>query len=98
MVFRASFLLSGLLVLAACGDDREAAAGVAVSIRAVDAKWKDGNARCDEGEELVNAFCYPDPERTISASGPVFLKQADGGFAVTCLTGGANVRLFCLKR
>lgn len=108
MRWQCAILLTACMGLAACGEDapqagEPAATGVpaaatAIPLRIADSKRSDGPARCDGDEELVNAFCFPDPDRSISASGPVFLRDPDGSFSVDCLTGGANIRLFCLKR
>ena len=87
-----------LLLLAGCGEsspdgDRTAAA----AYRMVDVKGGD-SARCEAGETLLNAYCFSDPGRSISASGVALQAGDDGVITATCLTGGSNLRLFCAPK
>ena len=86
----AAFLLGG------CGDDAVPESGAAPQIRIVDLDGRAG--ACDDGEEILNAYCYVKPEGSISASSVVFMSDADGSMTAECLSGGRNIRLFCLKR
>jgi hypothetical protein len=52
---------------------------------------------CDAGEELLGAYCYSTPPGSISASGVSFRKDAAGKMSLTCLTGGRQMRVFCMK-
>ena len=67
-----------------------------ISYRVVNVVGADGS--CDAGEMLLSAYCFSDRGRGISASGPALQPDADGRLVATCLTGGRNLRLFCVKQ
>ena len=90
--FWAVFLFAPL-VLFGCGDETS---NEIPAYRVVDAV--DADASCDTGEMLLSAYCFSDPGRSISASGPALQPNADGTIVATCLTGGRKLRLFCLKQ
>jgi hypothetical protein len=89
--FPAIFLFASL-VPSGCGDEPPIEAP---AFRAVDAVGAD--ASCDAGETLLSAYCFSDPGRSISASGPALQSREDGTIVATCLTGGRHLRLFCVK-
>lgn len=89
-----------LLSIAGCGDGGAPAdkppPAPGARITSVDVARENWPAKCPDANQIVSAICFADPGRSLSASGPLFLKQDDGSFAVECMTGGSNVRLFCL--
>ena len=94
---RAMLVLAMAALMAGCGDDAPSApeSQAAPQIRTVDPDGDTG--ACDAGESLLNAYCYVKPGGSVSASGVVF-QEGDGGvLKAACLTGGRNIRLFCLK-
>ena len=95
MKFRFIAMAVLLAALGGCGDDDPVVNSGGLP-RVVDVAG--GDASCDEGETLVSAYCFADPGRSISASGPAIQADADGRLTVTCLTGGNNLRLFCQKQ
>ena len=83
-----------LAVLAGCGDDPIEERAAEPRIRVVDAV--SSTASCAEGEQLLSAYCFSDAGRSLSASGPAIQADTNGLLGVSCLSGGANVRLVCL--
>jgi hypothetical protein len=90
--FWTAFLLVPLL-LQGCGSESSVEAP---AYRVVDAVGAE--ASCDSGEMLLSAYCFSDPGRSISASGPALQPDDDGKIVATCLTGGRHLRLFCVKQ
>lgn len=91
------FVFGALILVSGCGDGGQTAGDqIAPQIRTVESGNE--NAACDAGEELLSAYCYVKPNGGVSASGVVFQETANGSIQATCLTGGRNIRLFCLKR
>src|SRR5687768_9922756 len=94
-------LLLGAM-LAGCGEaDPEKAvpppaSAAGLAYRVVDVVGADGS--CEAGEMLLSAYCFSDAGRSISASGPALQPDANGRIVATCLTGGRNLRLFCVKQ
>jgi hypothetical protein len=73
-----------------------ATASAAPTLRTVKAESQ--SAGCAAGEELVSAYCYSTPGTSLSASG-VALRQGENGIvSASCLTGGRQIVLYCLKR
>lgn len=89
-----------LLALAGCGEDEPspppAAAGPTQSIRIADVEGDE--AKCEAGETILNAYCFVKPGGSVSASSVVFREGADGTLTATCLSGGRNIRIFCVKK
>jgi len=91
--------LALLLALAGCGEEEAAAPPVepqASPIRIADFEGR--KARCEAGETILNAYCYVKPDASISASSVVFVEEADGSLEAECLSGGRNIRIFCVKK
>ena len=87
-----------LLVLAACGEDEAKAPAdpQASPIRVADLEGR--KATCEADETILNAYCYVKPEGSVSASSVVFFEEADGSFSAECLSGGKNIRIFCVRK
>jgi hypothetical protein len=69
------------------------AAGLAIRIVA----GERDSPGCDAGEDLLGAYCYSTPGRSLSASGVGLRQEASGRISATCLTGGGAIRLVCMK-
>ena len=61
-------------------------------------RGRDGAAACDANEELVGAYCYSSPPNSMSASGVAFRLNSSGNMSLTCLTGGSQMRVVCVKK
>jgi hypothetical protein len=89
-----------LLALAGCGEEQAATPpaenGGGAAIRIVDVEGDE--AGCEAGETILNAYCYVKPGGSVSASSVVFREGADGVLTATCLSGGRNIRIFCVKK
>ena len=97
---RKLWVLAGLaLGLAGCGDADKPVVDPIVhglAIRTVDLAAE--TAACDAGEEVLGGFCYSKVGESLSASGIAFRMDSAGAVSASCLTGGKQIRLFCLKR
>lgn len=90
----AAMALLGLL--AACGEPADkTTASSSPPYRVVNAV--DASASCEKDEQVLSAYCFNDAGNSISASGPALRLDKDGIIVATCLTGGKNLRLFCVK-
>ena len=87
-----------LFLLAGCGEDEPAAppAGAGGAIRIADIEGQE--AGCEAGETILNAYCYVKPGGSVSASSIVFREGADGTLTASCLSGGRNIRIFCVQK
>ena len=55
-------------------------------------------AHCDADEDLLTAYCFENPHDSLSVSGPALQRDSKGVMYGICLTGGKNLRLFCVKK
>jgi hypothetical protein len=88
-----------LIALAGCGDEEAAAppaAAPTTPIRVADFEGR--AAKCEAGETILNAYCFVKPGGSVSASSVLFIEEADGSLGAECLSGGKNIRIFCVKK
>ena len=85
--------------LAACSADEAPLVDPTPSanaVRVIDLQGETG--ACETGEDLLNAYCYAKAGGGVEASGVAFRMDSSGVTSASCLTGGRDIRLFCMKR
>jgi hypothetical protein len=90
-----------LALLAGCGDDEVAApaepaapAGTAIRV----AEFEGRIAKCEPDEIILNAYCFVKSGLSFSASTVIFAVEDDGNIEAECMSGGQNIKLFCIKK